>query len=68
MVLYVAIVAILNIGLGYALAVYLDHGRRSRASQDFDSNEQFDDASEYSPDDYDAEAVEHSEFEVASSR
>jgi hypothetical protein len=70
MVLYVAFIAILNLGLGYALAVYLG-GVRGRAasneaaadktsySDDYESNEYESDES------YDDFAEEEEEFEPA---
>jgi len=50
MVWYVAIVAILNLGLGYALAVYLGAGRPEMATVGGDLL----DDSDYSDDDIDA--------------
>ena len=50
MVLYVAVVAILNLGLGYGLAVYLGSGRMpnragnfadAESDSDYDSSEQY---------------------------
>jgi hypothetical protein len=54
MVLYVAVVAILNIGLGYALAVYMGHGRipcRFGKTADYDSDYDYDSNYEYASDD-----------------
>jgi hypothetical protein len=47
MVWYVALVAILNIGLGYALAIYLGAGRKGNRSQQVsDDPEQYESLSE----------------------
>ena len=51
MVLYVAVVAILNLGLGYGLAVYLGSGRmpnRAGNPADAESNSDYEPSDEYS--------------------
>jgi hypothetical protein len=47
MVLYVAIVAILNIALGYALAVYLRSARSARRTANSHSASDFDESGDY---------------------
>ena len=47
MVWYVALVAILNIGLGYALAVYLRAAPPRRRASDFDSESSGPERGEY---------------------
>jgi hypothetical protein len=71
MIWYVALVAILNICLGYSLAIYLgsDRGRSQSPYPAADSTAnqapEFDDGDEYySEDNYDAE-VEDTEYESA---
>jgi hypothetical protein len=66
MIWYVALVAILNIGLGYALAVYMGAGRvRSPlsypvADSTTDQDQEFDDGDAYYSDDrYDSEETEY---------
>ena len=69
MVWYVALVAVLNIGLGYALAVYVAAARERNLSTDSaaesTSYEEFDDGDEYYSDEHDVAAVEETEFESA---
>lgn len=47
MVLYVAIVAILNVALGYALAVYLRSGQVARRTVNSDSASDYDENGDY---------------------
>ncbi|HJQ79355.1 MAG TPA: hypothetical protein VJ828_05335 [Lacipirellulaceae bacterium] len=47
MVLYVAIVAILNVALGYALAVYLRSARSARRAANSDSASDYDEIGDY---------------------
>jgi hypothetical protein len=47
MVWYVAIVAILNIGLGYALAIYLRPANERRRATDFVAYSSYDDRGDY---------------------
>ena len=47
MVLYVAIVAILNVALGYALAVYLRSTRSTRRTANSDSALDYEESGEY---------------------
>jgi hypothetical protein len=47
MVLYVALIAILNLALGYALAVYLHPGLARGRSKDFASEPAYDTSGRY---------------------
>jgi hypothetical protein len=60
MVLYVAIVAILNVALGYALAVYLRSARSTRRSANSESESSYDESGEYGAgDSYQQRTYEH---------
>jgi hypothetical protein len=60
MVLYVAIVAILNVALGYALAVYLRSAIAGRRAADSGSRSSYDGRGDYGADDlYEQPTYEH---------
>ena len=70
MVWYVALIAVLNIGLGYALAVYFGAGRGRKLSPaaltEASSDDEADgDGDEYYSDDDYGDGVEESEYETA---
>jgi hypothetical protein len=69
MVWYVALVAILNLGLGYALAVYLRAGRRRNSWDDCVADSasfgQFAEDDEYAFDESDEHLIDAREFESA---
>jgi hypothetical protein len=71
MVLYVALVAILNIGLGYALATYLNGARQrnslTNSAVQYTSDQDLEDDAYYSDEHYD-EDVEDAELEAAVAR
>ena len=70
MVWYVALIAILNLGLGYALAVYLGAGGRrgksSRPVSGSDVKDDYGDSDDHDADDFydDAEADEYETADV----
>jgi hypothetical protein len=71
MIWYVALVAILNLGLGYALAVCAGAGRSgnqpviSVADSTADEEQDFNDGDEYYSDDHYDSAMEGTEYESA---
>jgi hypothetical protein len=56
MVLYVALIAILNLALGYALAVYLHPSLTRGRSKDFASEPAYDTSGRYGSESYDGGA------------
>jgi hypothetical protein len=60
MVLYVAVVAILNVALGYALAIYLRSAQPARRGAVSDSEADYDESGDYgSSDSYRDRTYEH---------